>query len=182
MISCRSDAISERALGTGAFVIRLATILAIAPFIALAAHAQSNRLLVYKYPMVPPDEYIRPFEGQITITRLPTMQGVREACPTARPATSGLLACAAPWRAVPESALRCDIYIVSDDVLKAKKLTYELIHNHELAHCNGWPWAPEDRGTGEIFREVQPEDPLKHGLIPEFVGRLPVVATLEDLD
>jgi len=35
---------------------------------------------------------------------------------------------------------------------------------------------------GEIFREVEPEDLLKYGLIPEFVGRLPVVATLEDLD
>src|SRR4029077_13243475 len=33
--------------------------------------------------------------------------------------------------------------------------------------------APEDRGTGEIFREVEPEDLLKYGLIPEFVGRLP---------
>jgi len=42
--------------------------------------------------------------------------------------------------------------------------------------------APEDRGTGEIFREVEPGDLLKFGLIPEFVGRLPVVATLEDLD
>ena len=36
--------------------------------------------------------------------------------------------------------------------------------------------------TGEIFRDVEPEDLLKYGLIPEFVGRLPVVATLEDLD
>src|ERR1700704_3977389 len=42
--------------------------------------------------------------------------------------------------------------------------------------------SPEDRGTGEIFREVAPEDLLKYGLIPEFVGRLPVVATLDDLD
>jgi ATP-dependent Clp protease ATP-binding subunit ClpX len=41
--------------------------------------------------------------------------------------------------------------------------------------------APEDRKQGEIFREVEPEDLLKYGLIPEFVGRLPVVATLEDL-
>jgi ATP-dependent Clp protease ATP-binding subunit ClpX len=41
---------------------------------------------------------------------------------------------------------------------------------------------PEDRRTGELFREVEPEDLLKFGLIPEFVGRLPVVATLEDLD
>ncbi len=42
--------------------------------------------------------------------------------------------------------------------------------------------SPEDRKTGELFREVEPEDLLKFGLIPEFVGRLPVVATLEDLD
>ena len=38
------------------------------------------------------------------------------------------------------------------------------------------------RKQGEIFREVEPEDLLKYGLIPEFVGRLPVIATLEDLD
>jgi ATP-dependent Clp protease ATP-binding subunit ClpX len=42
--------------------------------------------------------------------------------------------------------------------------------------------SPEDRKAGTIFREVEPEDLLKFGLIPEFVGRLPVVATLEDLD
>ena len=42
--------------------------------------------------------------------------------------------------------------------------------------------APEDRKAGEVFRDVEPEDLLKYGLIPEFVGRLPVVATLEDLD
>ncbi|KAB0681968.1 ATP-dependent Clp protease ATP-binding subunit ClpX [Aureimonas leprariae] len=42
--------------------------------------------------------------------------------------------------------------------------------------------SPEDRRTGELFRKVEPEDLLKFGLIPEFVGRLPVLATLEDLD
>ncbi|MCB9960423.1 MAG: ATP-dependent Clp protease ATP-binding subunit ClpX [Rhodospirillaceae bacterium] len=42
--------------------------------------------------------------------------------------------------------------------------------------------AAEDRNTGEVLREVEPEDLLKFGLIPEFVGRLPVVATLSDLD
>jgi ATP-dependent Clp protease ATP-binding subunit ClpX len=42
--------------------------------------------------------------------------------------------------------------------------------------------APEDRNASAIFREVEPEDLLKYGLIPEFVGRLPVIATLEDLD
>ncbi len=42
--------------------------------------------------------------------------------------------------------------------------------------------APEDRKTGELFADLEPEDLLKFGLIPEFVGRLPVIATLEDLD
>jgi ATP-dependent Clp protease ATP-binding subunit ClpX len=42
--------------------------------------------------------------------------------------------------------------------------------------------GPDERRTGEVLKEVEPEDLLKFGLIPEFVGRLPVVATLEDLD
>jgi len=42
--------------------------------------------------------------------------------------------------------------------------------------------APDDRRLGQIFHELEPEDLLKFGLIPEFVGRLPVIATLEDLD
>jgi len=41
---------------------------------------------------------------------------------------------------------------------------------------------PDGRKVGEILREVEPEDLLKFGLIPELVGRLPVVATLGDLD
>ncbi|MBM3488339.1 MAG: ATP-dependent Clp protease ATP-binding subunit ClpX [Alphaproteobacteria bacterium] len=41
---------------------------------------------------------------------------------------------------------------------------------------------PEERRTGELLREVEPEDLLRFGLIPEFVGRLPVIATLDDLD
>ncbi len=40
----------------------------------------------------------------------------------------------------------------------------------------------DDRRTGEILKQGEPEDLLKYGLIPEFVGRLPVIATLEDLD
>ncbi|CUH66419.1 ATP-dependent Clp protease ATP-binding subunit ClpX [Thalassovita gelatinovora] len=41
---------------------------------------------------------------------------------------------------------------------------------------------PDERRVGELFQELEPEDLLKFGLIPEFVGRLPVLATLEDLD
>jgi ATP-dependent Clp protease ATP-binding subunit ClpX len=40
----------------------------------------------------------------------------------------------------------------------------------------------DDRRTGALLRELEPEDLLRFGLIPEFVGRLPVIATLEDLD
>src|ERR1700743_80357 len=42
--------------------------------------------------------------------------------------------------------------------------------------------GPEERSFGDVLKDVEPEDLLKFGLIPEFVGRLPVVATLEDLD
>jgi ATP-dependent Clp protease ATP-binding subunit ClpX len=41
--------------------------------------------------------------------------------------------------------------------------------------------AQQDQDMGELLREVQPEDLLKFGLIPEFIGRLPVTATLEEL-
>lgn len=42
--------------------------------------------------------------------------------------------------------------------------------------------GPEERRVGDILRNLEPEDLLKFGLIPEFVGRLPVIATLNDLD
>ncbi len=40
----------------------------------------------------------------------------------------------------------------------------------------------DERKIGEVFKELEPEDLQKFGLIPEFIGRLPVIATLEDLD
>jgi len=42
--------------------------------------------------------------------------------------------------------------------------------------------GPDERRAGDILREVEPDDLLKFGLIPEFIGRLPVIATLSDLD
>ncbi len=40
----------------------------------------------------------------------------------------------------------------------------------------------EEKKTGELIKTLEPEDLLKYGLIPEFIGRLPIIATLEDLD
>jgi ATP-dependent Clp protease ATP-binding subunit ClpX len=42
--------------------------------------------------------------------------------------------------------------------------------------------SPEDKSTGDILQDLEPGDLVKFGLIPEFIGRLPVLATLEDLD
>ncbi|KFL32554.1 Clp protease ATP-binding protein [Devosia riboflavina] len=41
---------------------------------------------------------------------------------------------------------------------------------------------PQDRRVGDLLKDVAPEDLVRFGLIPEFIGRLPVLATLEDLD
>ena len=40
----------------------------------------------------------------------------------------------------------------------------------------------KDEDKYEVFRELLPQDLLKFGLIPEFIGRLPIIATLRDLD
>jgi len=40
----------------------------------------------------------------------------------------------------------------------------------------------EEKKVGELLQNVEPEDLLKFGLIPEFIGRLPIISTLEDLD
>ena len=42
--------------------------------------------------------------------------------------------------------------------------------------------GPEDKSLSDLLSSLEPEDLIKFGLIPEFVGRLPVIATLEDLD
>ncbi|MBL0338717.1 MAG: ATP-dependent Clp protease ATP-binding subunit ClpX [Rhodospirillaceae bacterium] len=42
--------------------------------------------------------------------------------------------------------------------------------------------APDERRVGALLKTIEPEDLLKFGLIPEFIGRLPVIATLEDLN
>jgi ATP-dependent Clp protease ATP-binding subunit ClpX len=42
--------------------------------------------------------------------------------------------------------------------------------------------SPDDRQIGDVLKLIEPEDLLKYGLIPEFVGRVPVIATLDNLD
>ena len=42
--------------------------------------------------------------------------------------------------------------------------------------------SKQEKSVGEVMKDIQPEDLLKYGLIPEFIGRLPIIASLEDLD
>ena len=42
--------------------------------------------------------------------------------------------------------------------------------------------SKQEKPVGEVMKDIQPEDLLKYGLIPEFIGRLPIIASLEDLD
>ena len=42
--------------------------------------------------------------------------------------------------------------------------------------------SADDKKTGEVIKTLEPEDLLKYGLIPEFIGRMPIIATLKDLD
>jgi len=61
-----------------------------------------------------------------------------------------------------------------EDIIDRRKGDYSLGFNKKVQ-------AKSERNTGEILKEVQPEDLLKFGLIPEFIGRLPVIATMDEL-
>lgn len=62
-----------------------------------------------------------------------------------------------------------------DKIIKARGETTSIGFGAKVA-------SKDERNSGEVFRLVEPEDLHKFGLIPEFIGRLPILATLEDLD
>lgn len=62
-----------------------------------------------------------------------------------------------------------------DKIIKTRKDTKSLGFNADIGIRN-------DKKVGEILKEVMPEDLVKYGLIPEFIGRVPIVVTLDPLD
>jgi ATP-dependent Clp protease ATP-binding subunit ClpX len=66
-------------------------------------------------------------------------------------------------------------FVGLEDIIRKRTGRKRMGFGGELEERNG-------RRGSEILHEVQPEDLLKFGLIPEFIGRLPVVATLDELD
>lgn len=73
------------------------------------------------------------------------------------------------------------LFIVGGAFAGLEKVIGERIQKRSIGF-NASVAKPEDRDAGELLRQVQPEDIVKFGMIPEFIGRLPVVATLENLD
>ena len=77
----------------------------------------------------PPAQYDKPYDGELEIRRFSTEEELRRACHD-----SSIIVCTART-----SNRHCHLFIVTDDILKAKGFNYALALRHELAHCNGWP-------------------------------------------
>ncbi|CAK7192221.1 ATP-dependent Clp protease ATP-binding subunit ClpX [Commensalibacter sp. Nvir] len=62
-----------------------------------------------------------------------------------------------------------------DKIISARSVGYGIGFGAEVS-------SKENQAIGQLFRKLEPDDLMKFGLIPEFIGRLPVIATLDDLD
>jgi ATP-dependent Clp protease ATP-binding subunit ClpX len=63
-----------------------------------------------------------------------------------------------------------------------EKIILNRSHKGGIGFVANLKTSEKDLNIGDVFHDVEPEDLIKYGLIPEFVGRLPVVATLDELD
>jgi len=90
-----------------------------------------------RYPILPPPEYDRPYNGDLTIRIVPTFEALRAACNVYNPK---MLACAR------HNAKSCIIYLVEDEVMRERGWNTGLLLRHEIGHCNGWPGDhPDER-------------------------------------
>jgi ATP-dependent Clp protease ATP-binding subunit ClpX len=73
------------------------------------------------------------------------------------------------------------LFVCGGAFVGLEKVVEKRLHRSSI----GYGGVPEDKkkaGVGDILKKVQPQDLIKYGMIPEFVGRVPVVATLNELD
>ena len=76
-------------------------------------------------------------------------------------------------------------YKISKESIQFIKVILEIISQRNKGTAIGFGAelkSIDETKTGELMKTLEPEDLLKYGLIPEFIGRLPMIATLEDLD
>ncbi len=74
------------------------------------------------------------------------------------------------------------LFICGGAFVGLNKIVERRVGRKSLGYAANIPPKGSTKDVGELLEQVQPEDLIKFGLIPEFVGRLPVVATLHDLD
>lgn len=74
------------------------------------------------------------------------------------------------------------LFICGGAFVGLNKIVERRVGRKSLGYSANIPPKGSTKDVGELLEQVQPEDLIKFGLIPEFVGRLPVVATLHDLD
>jgi hypothetical protein len=89
-----------------------------------------------RYPILPPPEFDKPYDGDLTIRMLPTFEALRVACNVYNPK---MLACAR------HNEKSCIIYLVEDEVMRERGWNSGLLLRHEIGHCNGWPGDHPDQ-------------------------------------
>jgi len=73
------------------------------------------------------------------------------------------------------------LFICGGAFVGLEKIVERRLHKSSIGY-GGVPQEKESTGTDRLLAQVQPQDLIKYGMIPEFVGRVPVVASLQELD
>ncbi len=97
--------------------------------------------VMYPQKIIPPKEYDRPYAGKLEIVTT-DLEKMKTLCPNTR----GPMACT--WL----YSDRCVIYITSDDIVRKRRLTPEMVLRHEMGHCNGW--GPDHAGARTLTQAV----------------------------
>ena len=85
-----------------------------------------------KLAVLPPVEYDKPYQGELTMLRVKDQDAVRKYCPSV-PFAGAALACAYP------GGEECLVVMVSDRIIELAGWTTDIVRRHEIGHCNGWP-------------------------------------------
>jgi hypothetical protein len=131
-------------VGTFTYAMLITTRSAGAQNITVPAVKPNAGVIVPKlkqYMILPPVQYDRYYEGDLTIMMVKDVDDLRAACGLNRQAYPNVLACSI------QRPRACLIILVDDEVMRKRGWTTGLLLRHEMGHCNGWPGDhPGERG------------------------------------